>query len=76
MTMYGLFFFLFVFINTDLIQLIVKKFANDLIQTADLWYQKRVLYQPYHNHCPKMTMFLLYNLSHWSRNIKIPLIST
>ena len=27
-------------------------FANDWIRTADLWYQKRPLYQLSHNHCP------------------------
>ena len=28
------------------------KFANDWSQTADLWYQKRPLYQLSHNHFP------------------------
>ena len=27
-------------------------FTNDWIQTADLWYWKRPLYQLSHNHCP------------------------
>ena len=27
-------------------------FADDWIQTADLWYWKRPLYQLSHNHCP------------------------
>ena len=29
-------------------------FANDWIQTADLWYQKRPLYQLSHNHFPML----------------------
>ena len=28
-------------------------FANDWIQTADLWYWKQPLYQLSHNHCPR-----------------------
>ena len=47
-----LFFFIFVFS----IQLTVNNaqfnFADDWIQTVDLWCQKRLLYQLSHNHCP------------------------
>ena len=28
------------------------KFADDWIQTKDLWYWKRLLYELSHNHCP------------------------
>ena len=38
-------------------------FANDWSQTADLWYQKRPLYQLSHNHFPTLTFFLV-ELSH------------
>ena len=34
-------------------------FANGWIQTADLWYRKQLLYQPSHNHCPVLNIFLL-----------------
>ena len=45
----GLFFFNFVFS----IQLIVHiNFADGWIQTADLWFRKRPLYQLCHNHFP------------------------
>ena len=53
------FFFIFVFS----IQLTVNKcsinFADDWIRTADLWYQKRPLYQLSHNHCPVNRLFLV-----------------
>ena len=32
-------------------------FANDWIQTADLWYRKQPLYQLSHNHCSKIYNF-------------------
>ena len=33
-------------------QMFKYKFADDWSQTPDLWYQKRPLYQPSHNHFP------------------------
>ena len=30
-----------------------KKIADDWIQTLDLWFLKRLLYQLSHNHCPQ-----------------------
>ena len=54
----GLFFFIFVFSK----QLTVSKcsvyiFSDDWIRTADLWNQKRLLYQLSHNHCPQQFIF-------------------
>ena len=42
----------FFFILVFSVQLIENKSANDWIRTADLWYQKQLLYQLRHNHCP------------------------
>ena len=54
----GLFFFIFCLFNT---QLTVNKcsinFSDDWIRTADLWNQKRPLYQLSHNHCPQQLLF-------------------
>ena len=47
----GLFLFIFVF-SMQLIVNKFKNFADDWIQTVDLWCQKRPLYQLSHNHCP------------------------
>ena len=33
-------------------------FANDWIQTADLWYQKQLLYQLSHINFPKLFIFI------------------
>ena len=48
---------LFLYFRLFNTQLTVNKcsinFADDWIQTADLWYWKRPLYQLSHNHCPK-----------------------
>ena len=33
--------------------MINKNFANDWIQSADLWCRKQPLYQLSHNYCPK-----------------------
>ena len=44
---------LFCLFNTvDSKQMFNINFANDWIQTADLWYQKQLLYQLSHNHWP------------------------
>ena len=49
----GLFFlFIFVFSIMLIVNNINIKFADDWIRTADLWYQKRPLYQLSHNHFP------------------------
>ena len=52
----GLFLFIFVFS----IQLKINKcsinFADDWSRTADLWYQKRPLYQLSHNHFPAASL--------------------
>ena len=50
----GLFFFIFVFSIQFWTKLIVNNIADGCIQTADLWYWKRPLYQLSlsHNHCP------------------------
>ena len=34
-------------------------FADDWIQTADLWYWKQPLYQLSHNHCPELSLCLV-----------------
>ena len=48
----GLFFFIFVF-SVQLIVNIQYIFADDWIQTGDLWSRKRLLYQLSQNHCPR-----------------------
>ena len=35
-------------------------FANDRIQTADLWYRNRPLFQLYHNHSTWTSFFALF----------------
>ena len=34
-------------------------FSDDWSQTADLWYQKRLLFQLSHNHFPNQFIYLL-----------------
>ena len=53
---------LFLYFRLFNTQLTVNKcsinFADDWIQTADLWYRKRPLYQLSHNHCPYKYLFV------------------
>ena len=35
-------------------QMLNIHFADDWIQTMDLWYWKQLLYQLSHNHCPSL----------------------
>ena len=42
------------FNTDDSIQMCNINFADDWIQTADLWYWKQPLYQLSHTRCPKM----------------------
>ena len=54
-TIPGHYFLYFRLFNTvDSKQMFNKKFAEDQIRTADLWCRKQPLYQPIHNHCPKV----------------------
>ena len=46
-----------------LLQLLVDKITQDLIQTADLWWQKRPLYHLRHNHCPSFPHLVFYKTS-------------
>ena len=48
----GLFFFIFVFSIQLTEKISILIFANDWIQTADLWNRKQPLYQLSHHHCP------------------------
>ena len=41
-------------VTVGLNQYPIKKFADDWIQTTDLWRRKRPLYQLSHNHCRKI----------------------
>ena len=51
-------FSLFRLFNTvDRKQMFNINIANDWIQTADLWYQKELLYELSHNHCPFIGYF-------------------
>ena len=48
----GLFFFIFVFSTVNSKYVHYKIFADALLRAADLWYQKQLLCQLSHNHCP------------------------
>ena len=41
----------------NILQMFILNFANELIQTVDLWYWKQPLYQLCHNHCPLDGLF-------------------
>ena len=45
-------------------------FANDWIQTADLWNQMRPCYQLSHNHCPVMEN-VIWTVTVWPDKAKI-----
>ena len=67
----GLFFFIFVFSNFDTVdskQMFNIIFADDWIRTADLWNQKRPLYQLSHNHCPPWPCYCLNSLDNFECN--------
>ena len=55
---------LFLYFRLFNTQLTVNKcsinFADDWIQTADLWYRKRLLYQLSHNSCPWIVSYYSY----------------
>ena len=47
-------------------------FADDWIQTADLWYQKQQIYQLSHNHCPTcFTVLIGFLLAFFKENFKV-----
>ena len=49
--------FIRLFNTVDSKQMFNINFANDWIQTADLWHWKQPLYQLSHNHCPGLILF-------------------
>ena len=53
----GLFFLYFRLFNTVDRKCLIYIFADDWIQTTDLWSQKRLLYQLSHNHSPSVRNF-------------------
>ena len=55
-----LFLYFCLFNTVDSKQMFYKNFDNDWIQTADLWYWKRPLYQLSHNHCPYSVSLILF----------------
>ena len=52
-----LFIYFCLFNTVDNKQIFNINFANDLIQTSDLWYWKRPLYQLSHNHCLESLLY-------------------
>ena len=67
-----IYFRLFNTVDSKQVKNVNTNFANDRIQTADLWFQKRPLYQLSHNHFPTCFSFCLEIC--WNMNKRIVII--